>query len=389
MYLRSPLRRRSLYRSPLRRRSLYRSPLRRRSLYRSPLRRSPYRRSPYRRNRRNYLGGATTDEIPVEVEELPIPQLPKDLRYRILEMRRRSMLKDYRRSKEIPTINGIITSSGHPVDIMEFSKNLKSATEIACYIEGQHRIDVNIDGNIHHLVPHCEDDGSRIIDADYRLYMSWANIMENHINKFTNLKKLFIEDRNPSDWVWDLVVDLPPSLTYLSVPFIYTNGATGLFPRRMTSVKTLVINSDLPEDKYDSDSYDSYYPNITTLIIQIDDDNIIELKDELYGLKDVLLEIDVSEDDVYQINCIEGIPRRIVLKQLPNLKTKFTNLQKLILMEDYEPRIEIDYQHWSGVAGEHAATLVSRGRPSEINDLRRLGMGIVTQHSAIVADERR
>ena len=141
--------------------------------------------------------GATTDEIPVEVEELHIPQLPKDLRTRILEMRRSSMLEDYLR---IPTIDGIITLSGHPVDIMVFSKKLKSATEIACYIEG-HRIEVTINRNKHHhlLVPHCKDDGTRIIDADYRLYMSWANIMENHINKFTNLPNVTLIKLNKND----------------------------------------------------------------------------------------------------------------------------------------------------------------------------------------------
>jgi hypothetical protein len=39
------------------------------------------------------------EELPLE-EELPIPQLPKDLVNYILEMRRKSMLKDYRRNKK-------------------------------------------------------------------------------------------------------------------------------------------------------------------------------------------------------------------------------------------------------------------------------------------------
>ena len=204
-------------------------------------------------------------------------------------------------------INGIVKlNTGELIGNRVFISKLKTARKIKVY-ENRPQIDIEVTINENEkfiLEPHHN---TEIYD---QLYISWENIMENHMNEFSNLERLVIESRNPYEWTWDLNVDLPPSLTYLSIPIIPT---VNRMTNRMTGVTTLEINANLvtnDDDEYDINRYDEY-SNITTLKIHIHEDNVEE-SEKLTRLS-------------------------------ANLKTKFTKLQRLILwdMETDEPIVVV------------------------------------------------
>ena len=186
----------------------------------------------------------------------------------------------------------IRTEDGTEVSFDVFIRNFKSATSIT-YDENRFYSYVTMSSPMgvvkYKLQPHDVEDG------DVLFFDSWANIMNNHINEFKDLEQLTINARYPTEWDWrssksdGLTVDLPQSLTYLSVPKIYPYSVE---PRRMLSVTTLVINYDLPsdDDTCDIDNYPEY-PNVLDLKVEIGEDTLAELQenaDKLENFKTII-----------------------------------------------------------------------------------------------------
>ena len=91
-------------------------------------------------------------------------------------------------------INGIVKlNTGELIGNRVFISKLKTARKIKVY-ENRPHIDIEVTINENEkfiLEPHPKPE---IYD---QLYISWDNIMENHMNEFSNLERLVIESRNP------------------------------------------------------------------------------------------------------------------------------------------------------------------------------------------------
>ena len=219
-----------------------------------------------------------------------------------------------------PVIKGhIYTEDGTEVPSDLFIRNLKLATSITYNEEKvvDHVIVSSPMGVVKYKLKPLD-----ILDGDVYLFDSWANIMNNHINEFSNLNQLTINARYSDEWDWrsreeGLCVDLPPSLTYLSVPKIHPYSVE---PRRMRGVTTLVINYHLPtDDDTDDIDIDDYpeYPNVLDLKVEIDEDTLAELQenaDKLENFKTII-------------------------------KSKFTNLEHLTIMFDGESQFQFESRH--------------------------------------------